>query len=65
MGDIKKVEIHLKSLRKVTCDLFSKAMVEMNNIDTEAPVDEKRRKMYPLQNVLQSKSNGVKNFMIN
>ena len=60
MGDIKKVEIHLKSLRKVTCDLFSKAMVEMNNIDTEAPVDEKRRKMCPLQNVLQSKSNGVK-----
>ena len=35
-------------------------MVEMNNIDTEAPVDEKRRKMCPLQNVLQSKSNGVK-----
>ena len=58
MGDIKKVEIHLKSLRKVTYDLFSKAMVEMNNIDTAARVDE--NKMCPLQNVLQSKSNGVK-----
>ena len=60
MTDTKKVGIHLKSLKKVTCDLFSRAIVEMNNIDTTASVDEKRRKMCPLQNVLLSKSNGVK-----
>ena len=59
MDESKKIAIHLKSLKKVTCELFSKAMLEIKNIDSSISVDEKKQKVYPLQNVLQSKSNGV------